>query len=343
MILGDNTTGRKNNLDLIRFLAAAMVIYAHSFPLVQGESGADPLVHFSDGQMSFGSLGVCILFLFSGFFITKSVLHKQSARAFFMARIFRLFPPLIVVVLACVFILGPLMTELPISTYFSSSQTWKYLANICFVPVHELPGVFLQNPYDATVNGVLWTLLVEVFCYIACFLFCRLHLLDEKKMGFTIPVMAALYILGFVAFRDVPVLTARFRPCGMFYAGMLAYVYRNRIRLHPAGVAGGLALFVIGLRMGFLEKLLLVSLPYPLLFLAFGTKKKLDGFARHGEISYGMYLTAWPVAQCLVQWLGSEPSSYVHALLTCIISILCGVSLQKFVEQPIQKIQKLTK
>ena len=340
MILGDNITGRKNNLDLIRFLAAAMVIYAHAYPLVLGESGADPLVRFSDGQMSFGSLGVCILFLFSGFFITKSVLHKGSARDFFTARILRLFPPLIAVVLACVFVLGPLMTELPVDAYFSSSQTWKYLANICFVPVHELPGVFLQNPYDATVNGVFWTLLVEVFCYVACFLFGKMRLLDEKKMCFTIPIMAALYILGFVVFRDVPVLTARFRPCGMFYAGMLAYVYRNKIRLHPAGAAGGLALFLFGLRMGFLEQLLLLSLPYPLLFLAFGTKKKLDGFARHGEISYGMYLTAWPVAQCLVQWLGSEISIYIHVLLTFVLSVLFGLILCRLVEKPIQRLRK---
>ena len=339
MVLGDNTSGRKNNLDLIRFLAAAMVIYAHSYPLVLGESGADPLVHFSNGQMSFGSLGVCILFLFSGFFITKSVLHKHSARAFFTARFLRLFPPLIAVVLACVLMLGPLMTELPVDAYFSNFHTWKYLANICFVPVHELPGVFLHNPYDATVNGVLWTLLVEVFCYIACFLFGKLRLLDEKKMCFTIPVMVALYILGFAVFKNVPVLTARFRPCGMFYAGMLAYVYRNKIRLHVIGVAAGVAVFLFGLRMGLLEQLLIVSLPYPLLFLAFGTKKKLDGFARHGEISYGMYLTAWPIAQCLVQLKGGGISIYIHTLLTFCLSVVCGFLLNRFVEKPIQKHQ----
>ena len=152
-MLGDGTTGRKNNLDLIRFIAAAMVIFAHSFPLTLGEGCAGPLTRFSHGQMSFGNLAVCIFFLFSGFLITKSVLHRTTAKAFFSARIVRLFPPLIAVVLVCTFVLGPAMTELPAGEYFASAQTWKYLGNICLLLIHELPGVFTHNPYDASVNG----------------------------------------------------------------------------------------------------------------------------------------------------------------------------------------------
>ena len=336
MLLSENISGRKNNLDLIRFIAAVMVIYAHSFPIVLGEGSADHLARFSRGQMSFGNLAVCIFFLFSGFFITKSVIHRPGVKEFFSARIKRLFPPLIVVVLACVFVLGPLMTELSARAYFSSGQTWKYLGNICLLLIHELPGVFTHNPYDASVNGVLWTLPVEVICYVICFLFRACRLLDSRRMKMTIPVFIVLYITGFLILHRVPLLQAAMRPCGMFYAGMLAYVYRDRIRLIPAAAVGGIVLFLIGLRMGWLEPLLLICLPYPLLYFSFGTRKKCDSFGKYGDFSYGMYLTAWPIAQCLVQFLGSEVSSYVQALLTFVFSVLCGALLFRFVERPLQ-------
>ena len=164
-----------------------------------------------------------------------------------------------------------------------------------------------------------------------------LKLLRESRMKYTIPVFALLYIAGFVLLRNVPLLSAALRPCGMFYVGMLTYIYRDRIRLYKTGAAGALLVFLIGLQTGFLEPVLLFSLPYLLLYLAFGTKKKLDVFGKHGDISYGMYLTAWPAEQCLVQYLGSGIPVWMHALLTFVIAVVCGKLLNRFVEQPVQR------
>ena len=42
----------------------------------------------------------------------------------------------------------------------------RYLYNIILYPIFNMPGVFTNNPYPVTINGSLWTLPVEVFCYL---------------------------------------------------------------------------------------------------------------------------------------------------------------------------------
>lgn len=64
-------------------------------------------------------------------------------------------------------VLGPVVTTLSTGDYFSSSDSWRYLMNAILRPVFALPGVFQDAPYVGSVNGSLWTLPVEFFCYLA--------------------------------------------------------------------------------------------------------------------------------------------------------------------------------
>lgn len=155
MLLSEIFEGRDNNLNIIRFAAAVMVIYGHAYPLSCGEY--DILCQLTNGQISFGNLAVCIFFFFSGFLIHRSIQRcKDKAwTAFFRARCRRIFPALAVVVLLCIFILGPCLTEYELRDYFTSTQTYRYLLNAVLIPVHELPGVFTHNIYDSIVNGAL--------------------------------------------------------------------------------------------------------------------------------------------------------------------------------------------
>mgnify|MGYP001105341616 CR=1 FL=1 len=61
-----------------------------------------------------------------------------------------------------------------------------YLLNIVFVLRHNLQGVFIHNNFDATVNGSLWTLLVEFVCYIGCYFGWKVGLTKQKAMKYTI-------------------------------------------------------------------------------------------------------------------------------------------------------------
>jgi len=70
MLLAQLATGRDNNFNLIRFLAASLVLVSHSYPLAMGVGYSSP---FSDHLgMSWGTIAVDVFFVASGFFIAAS-------------------------------------------------------------------------------------------------------------------------------------------------------------------------------------------------------------------------------------------------------------------------------
>ena len=65
-ILGTYTDSRDNNFNLIRVIASLLVLFTHSFALVEGSSMAEPL-KLSLGT-TLGTIAVDIFFITSGFF-----------------------------------------------------------------------------------------------------------------------------------------------------------------------------------------------------------------------------------------------------------------------------------
>ena len=134
--LHQKTESRENNFTLLRFLAAFMVILSHNFS-VWGQK-APVLNEYS----SFAGIGVDIFFVISGFLITKSWLNNPNIIVFFWNRGLRIFPGLICIILFSVFIIGQLVTTLPIKEYLLNPITWKYIGNIFLFPLRSnLPGV----------------------------------------------------------------------------------------------------------------------------------------------------------------------------------------------------------
>ena len=161
MRLSDVDAGRKNNMDLIRFVAASAVIYAHAFNL---QNVNDPMEGVTGH--STGSIAVGIFFCLSGFLIAKSLCNRPSLLEFLLARCLRILPALIVVNIAVVLVAGAFLTELSPAAYFSNGRTWTFILwNSSLLKIqYDLPGVFL-NSYGGAVNGSLWTLPVEARMY----------------------------------------------------------------------------------------------------------------------------------------------------------------------------------
>jgi peptidoglycan/LPS O-acetylase OafA/YrhL len=154
----DITRHRATNFDFLRLLAATFVVYGHSYPLTGRVSP-------SFCGNGFGSLGVKIFFSISGYMIASSWLHDPHFGRFWLRRALRILPALTVVVLLSVVVLGPLLTNLPLSIYLYSPQTFYYFYNLVLYINYDLPGVFDQNIFPHAVNGNLWSLPAEVFMY----------------------------------------------------------------------------------------------------------------------------------------------------------------------------------
>ena len=159
---------RDNNFNLLRFVAASLVILSHSFALAGGTGTAEPPSSLIG--VSFGTIGVYIFFTASGFLITMSYYARHDLLAFLWARFLRIFPALAVCALLSAFVLGLAFTTNGMGSYLNLSSTYKYVINnTLLLPLgfqETLPGVFLGNPFPLVVNGSLWTLPVELRIYL---------------------------------------------------------------------------------------------------------------------------------------------------------------------------------
>jgi len=72
MLLEENSRGRDNNLNFLRFIAAIFVVFCHAYPLSLGKDFIDPLGRITNRQIHMGNLAVYIFFFFSGFFLNRS-------------------------------------------------------------------------------------------------------------------------------------------------------------------------------------------------------------------------------------------------------------------------------
>ena len=156
--LSDVAAARDNNLNLIRVIAAAAVLVSHAFPMALGNGAPEPLEHLTG--YSLGGLAVLVFFVISGVLITGSYENSNSRTRFVVARALRLVPGLFVCMVLSAFLLGPLVTQLSISTYLTIYDPYIFVANntLLFQPIFQLPGVFTDNPLRNAAAGSIWTL-----------------------------------------------------------------------------------------------------------------------------------------------------------------------------------------
>lgn len=156
---------RHNNLDVFRLLAALMVIYGHAPAFAVASGYTDIVARILHIDYS-GSLAVKFFFMLSGLLVTASLMAKPLMTDFVVKRAARILPGLFVCLCATVFIVGPVFTSQSFIAYLGDSQTWHYLThNIMLYQLEwRLPGVFDDSKYG--INGSLWTLPLEVCCYL---------------------------------------------------------------------------------------------------------------------------------------------------------------------------------
>ncbi len=287
---------RNNNLDIIRFLAALAVIYSHSFDITH-HSTSEPLYALTHQLLSVGHLSVAVFFIISGFLITQSYHRAKSLEQYFIARILRIYPGLIFVVLCTVFLIGPFWTTYSITGYFSNIETIKYLINILSLKIYfRLGGVMENAAYpNFAVNGSLWTLPYELVCYL---IVPAMALILKKRFKQALPLLVIIAI--FMAFQQaVPFFVNSF----CFLCGALFYLYRNKVVLNPIVLAVSVTVlllnFIYNREFISFNIIMAVSLSYIIMFLGYYKAGWFNNFTKNGDYSYGLYIWAFPLQQII--------------------------------------------
>lgn len=320
--------GRCNNLQLMRFIAAVLVVFNHSFILSTGSSENEWFVIITDGQYTFGGLAVSFFFFCSGFYAMKTLSTKSfSLLRFIGQRYIRLVKPLIPVVLLCV-AAGGLISNLTVSEYYGNLKTWKYLLNGFLILQHDLPGVFENNIYVSTVNGSLWTLPVEFVCFVLCVIVYRLSLLNDKVTKFIFfPVLIFAYFFKYILLDTL--VGAAILPASLFFVGTTYYIYRDSIILsRKMFIVCLIGLVLLG-RVELLEVGMILLFPYICAYMCFHRKQVCKKLGAIGDCSYEMYLWGFPVQQLIIDRCGGGMNPYMNFVLSLPIIIVLGMGLHK--------------
>lgn len=335
-------TREQNNFNLLRLMAALGVIVTHSYSLL-GKPERDVLDILTHGLLSFSRLGVYVFFIISGFLVANSLERSKSIRSFFWKRFLRIFPGLLVVLLATVFLLGPLVTELPLREYFGHLGTYRYILGgaSLYWTIYTLPGVFKHNLYPGAVNGSLWTLPYEWTCY--CLLAILAPLLKKRRIfflaAFVIFMLGIRVLVGH--FRTMQVITflnldtrQLTEWACLFFLGAFALDLRKYVRFTflPALLLL-LGSFLLRGKVAFYW--MLFALPYITLWLAeIPLPKKIVRWFSGIDFSYGFYIYAFPIGQVLAGNFKSSLSVPNLALLTITCTLPFAILSWYFIEKP---------
>lgn len=304
-----------------------------------------------------------MFFGLSGFLVAGSA-QRLSLGDFAISRALRILPALLVEIALSALILGPMLTSLPLTEYFTHPQFAAYFLN-CFGWIHfDLPGVFAHNPYPSQVNGSLWTVPFEVMCYlaigvlIACGAAKRASVLVISALGLlalSLFLPAAMHLVldrptaerlaeAYVHAGKGPTMV----PC--FLLGAAAYALRDRIafdaRIFLGCLVGLGAIAFAGSPewWGFAPVAVLVApmMIYVVGFIGLSPMPAIPFFSR-GDYSYGVYLYGFPIQQALAQ-LCPGISWAALLLASGALTTLFAVVSWTFIEKPALRLRRrLTK
>jgi peptidoglycan/LPS O-acetylase OafA/YrhL len=327
---------RHHEIDLFRFSAALMVVLYHYTFRGHAADGYSPFEFPVLGALfRYGYLGVDLFFVISGFVILMSA-SRSTAMRFTISRMVRLYPAFWVCVTltaACIVLFGNGLFEVGLA---------QYLANLTMVSGYvDVPPV----------DGVYWTLLVEMKFYLLVFvllLFRQIDHIERYLAGWLALSWAALFI-------DTPTLLRAYLITdwsSYFIAGCTFYLLRSRgpSRLRWALLAGacGLSLYhavtfaagleahfgqpfsgavVAGIVLGFYGLFLLVAL---------GRTQwlNLPWLATLGALTYPLYLLHQRIGYVIFQHF-ADANRFVVLSATIALMLALAYLVHRLVERPL--------
>ncbi|MBB4925865.1 acyltransferase family protein [Kitasatospora kifunensis] len=136
-------------LDGLRGIAALLVA-AHHFGLLNWWSWGKSFGEHFD----LGIYAVMLFFLVSGYIVPASLERRGDVRGFWVGRIFRIYPLVIIVITLALVLLPKGYSAVP--TEVTDRPFWAYLANLTLL--HEMTNI-------ASALGPMWTLCYEMVFY----------------------------------------------------------------------------------------------------------------------------------------------------------------------------------
>jgi peptidoglycan/LPS O-acetylase OafA/YrhL len=268
----------------------------------------------------------------SGFLITQSWTRSPKPLKFLKRRVARIYPGFIVAALLSALIVIPFAVD-PATRH--SVATGSFLLQTLRLQVFDAPPVFVHNAWPNALNGSLWSVPFEFWCYIGILLLGVARMLQRRWLVLALFLAAIawhlyLSITGWVPGGKIlgvifgfPLFWAIVLP--FFLAGSLFHLFGGAALLRKPLMIAALALLIAS---NFIPNALIVTLPicgaYLLLGLAYLPLLRPVNLGRFGDFSYGTYLYAFPIQQLIVKYGGGTMAPWKLFLLAAPLSVGVG-------------------
>jgi peptidoglycan/LPS O-acetylase OafA/YrhL len=296
-----STSRRNNNFGFLRLLFATLVIVSHSSELIDGNRSREFLTRLFR-TLSFAQLAVDGFFLISGYLITCSWAESGSNSEYITKRVLRIYPGYLVAYIFSLFVIGPLAGG---HLHFNLFYIGEQIFHMAILDEPTLPGAFVGLPFQ-DLNGSMWTIAYEFRCYLLAMVLGTFGILRGRKifLGVTLMLLLVLVTLpGSTSPNQVDFTFESVRFCAVFCAGGAFFLFRDRIRYSwKNAVLAATLLIPLMFFPRVAHAAWAVLGGYLLFWFAFRAKaNSLSRIDNRFDLSYGLYLYAWPV-QNLLLW-----------------------------------------
>lgn len=358
---------RQNSIGALRLTLALGVLVSHSWPL--GFAERSPFDGFSRGQLSLGELSVAGFFVLSGFLVTRSA-HDKSILRFCWHRFIRIFPAYWACLAFTALLMMPAIWLARGGTASSYLQQdpgpWDYLTSNWTInhQQYDIGKTFSSTPFGemtqtAAINGSVWSLQYEVFCYallaaallmggirraphlllaatVGLYVWTALDWFPKTRFGGGATSLPTIHVpvLGTIYFVHALQLLL------IFFLGCCAALFAQHIVLNLPFLACASVLALATAHFGGWEVVGVPCFCYVVLYLACWKSEVVARIGRTNDLSYGVFLYAFPIQQTFALIGVQEKLGHPIYLSSCgVLALLAGWASWNVVERPSLKLK----
>ena len=329
-------------LDDLRGIAILVVLIYHYFFVYYKDKEISNIFltnyHILNDYFNLGAFGISLFFLVSGFVIPMSLKGKQNLKNvynFFVKRFFRLYPSYWI---GIIFI---------VTTTFLVTNTMQYTFKQIIINFTMIQDVFRTENID----GVFWTLMIELKFYILTAILFYFNLLKDIKYI----VLLLLLLSTATLYYGYVYQTGTYLGNGLWAYLMLMYLGTAFYSYYKKNIDRKILLFLIfivsiyylfnfsylpiseyGDKLGYSLATVFAIFVF---IIALNYKKSLSNITTFlGNISYPFYLIHQVVGYLLItSFIDFSIDKPFGQIVTFLIMIIVALLIHKFIEKPSNK------
>lgn len=332
---------RNNSLNLVRLVLAASVLVAHGYYITG--NGIGPHL---DGE-NIGGWAVFGFFTISGYLIAGSR-FSNSLGTYLIHRLARLLPAFWVCLVVTALVFAPIgywASNRTLDGFLTTPTTpFSYVWVNAFLKInaYDVAGTPAGVPYAGAWNGSLWSLYYEFLCYLIIGAL-GLAAVVRRRPG----VLVAVWAVSVVAWWRIAdlqpylgnntdlQLLGKLLP--LFLGGAVVYVLKDRLPLHWVGALASVA--AVAAAVGLLDRwgaqLTAPFITYAILW--FASVVPSPRLIQRHDISYGVYIYAFPVQQLAAYAGVQEYGMWTHNLVSALGTVPLAIASWLLVERPVMR------